>query len=73
MSGWFLWLTRLGAKAFITSLSGRREQSYQQLLLSLRGILREKYSQKPQVTCFACPGFRVAKLTLVRSCPALIP
>ncbi|KAI0065103.1 peptidase C14 [Artomyces pyxidatus] len=36
--------------AFITALTQQPQQSYQQLLGSLRGILREKYSQKPQLS-----------------------
>ncbi|KAI0270327.1 caspase domain-containing protein [Russula aff. rugulosa BPL654] len=37
--------------AFITALNQQPRQSYQQLLQSLRGILRAKYSQKPQLSC----------------------
>ncbi|KAI9450165.1 peptidase C14, caspase domain-containing protein [Lactarius psammicola] len=36
--------------AFITSLTQQPQQSYQQLLQSIRGILRAKYSQKPQLS-----------------------
>ncbi|OJA20138.1 hypothetical protein AZE42_09303 [Rhizopogon vesiculosus] len=36
--------------AFIKSLSENPQQSYQQLLNSLRAILRSKYSQKPQLS-----------------------
>lgn len=36
--------------AFITALTHQPRQSYQQLLQSLRGILRAKYSQKPQLS-----------------------
>ncbi|KAH9037910.1 metacaspase-1 [Lactarius pseudohatsudake] len=36
--------------AFITALTQQPQQSYQQLLQSIRGILRAKYSQKPQVS-----------------------
>nr|GAT42971.1 predicted protein [Mycena chlorophos] len=36
--------------AFITALSMNPQQSYQQLLNSLRDILRNKYSQKPQLS-----------------------
>ncbi|KAG1775907.1 putative metacaspase [Suillus placidus] len=36
--------------AFIRALSENPQQSYQQLLISLRVILREKYSQKPQLS-----------------------
>ncbi|KAH7915669.1 peptidase C14, caspase domain-containing protein [Hygrophoropsis aurantiaca] len=36
--------------AFITALSQNPQQSYQQLLNSLREILRSKYSQKPQLS-----------------------
>ncbi|KAJ7066752.1 caspase domain-containing protein [Mycena amicta] len=36
--------------AFITALSANSQQSYQQLLVSLREILRSKYSQKPQLS-----------------------
>ncbi|KAJ6619790.1 peptidase C14, caspase domain-containing protein [Mycena sp. CBHHK59/15] len=36
--------------AFVTALSQNPQQSYQQLLNSLRDILRAKYSQKPQLS-----------------------
>ncbi|KAF8206388.1 caspase domain-containing protein [Mycena galopus ATCC 62051] len=36
--------------AFVTALSQNPQQSYQQLLNSLRDILRGKYSQKPQLS-----------------------
>ncbi|KAH9058343.1 metacaspase-1 [Lactarius vividus] len=36
--------------AFITALTQQPQQSYQQLLQSIRGILRAKYSQKPQLS-----------------------
>ncbi|KAJ7707666.1 peptidase C14, caspase domain-containing protein [Mycena rosella] len=36
--------------AFITALQQQPQQSYQQLLNSLRDILRAKYSQKPQLS-----------------------
>ncbi|KAF5382203.1 hypothetical protein D9615_004384 [Tricholomella constricta] len=36
--------------AFIASLSENKQQSYQQLLVSIREILRAKYSQKPQLS-----------------------
>jgi len=36
--------------AFMAALRQNREQSYQQLLNSLRDILRAKYSQKPQLS-----------------------
>ncbi|KAJ6494860.1 caspase domain-containing protein [Mycena vitilis] len=36
--------------AFISALSQNSQQSYQQLLNSLRDILRSKYSQKPQLS-----------------------
>jgi len=36
--------------AFILALTQRPQQSYQQLLVSLRAILRAKYSQKPQLS-----------------------
>ncbi|KAI0322581.1 caspase domain-containing protein [Amylostereum chailletii] len=36
--------------AFISTLSQQRQQSYQQLLTSIRGILKAKYSQKPQLS-----------------------
>jgi len=36
--------------AFIAALTHQPRQSYQQLLQSLRGILRAKYSQKPQLS-----------------------
>ncbi|TFY82258.1 hypothetical protein EWM64_g1761 [Hericium alpestre] len=36
--------------ALITALSTTSRQSYQQLLQSLRGILKAKYSQKPQLS-----------------------
>jgi hypothetical protein len=36
--------------AFMSSLSQNRQQSYQELLQSLRGILKAKYSQKPQLS-----------------------
>ncbi|KAF8485918.1 peptidase C14, caspase domain-containing protein [Russula ochroleuca] len=36
--------------AFIAALTQQPRQSYQQLLISLRGILRAKYSQKPQLS-----------------------
>ncbi|KAG5643021.1 Ca(2+)-dependent cysteine protease [Asterophora parasitica] len=36
--------------AFITALTENKNQSYQQLLVSIRAILRDKYSQKPQLS-----------------------
>jgi len=36
--------------AFITTLTQQPQQSYQQLLVNIRGILRAKYSQKPQLS-----------------------
>jgi len=36
--------------AFMTALSQNKQQSYQQLLQSLRSILQGKYSQKPQLS-----------------------
>ncbi|KAI5118095.1 hypothetical protein M0805_005202 [Coniferiporia weirii] len=36
--------------AFISSLSQQPQQTYQQLLINLRGVLRDKYSQKPQLS-----------------------
>ncbi|KAF8969377.1 caspase domain-containing protein [Flammula alnicola] len=36
--------------AFISALSTNKQQSYQQLLISIREILRAKYSQKPQLS-----------------------
>jgi len=37
--------------AFIATLSERPEQTYQQLLVSIRDLLKSKYSQKPQLSC----------------------
>lgn len=37
-------------QAFMTALSHNPQQSYQLLLNSLRDILRNKYSQKPQLS-----------------------
>jgi len=36
--------------AFISVLSGNTQQSYQQLLIGIRDILKNKYSQKPQLS-----------------------
>ena len=36
--------------AFMTVLSQNKQLSYQQLLLNIRGILKSKYSQKPQLS-----------------------
>lgn len=36
--------------AFISALSQSREQSFQQLLVTIRGILKTKYSQRPQLS-----------------------
>jgi hypothetical protein len=36
--------------AFITSLTQAPQQTYQQLLVSIRQILANKYSQKPQLS-----------------------
>ncbi|CAL1716173.1 unnamed protein product [Somion occarium] len=36
--------------AFMTALRANPQQSYQQLLINLRGILKSKYSQKPQLS-----------------------
>ncbi|KAI0033065.1 peptidase C14, caspase domain-containing protein, partial [Vararia minispora EC-137] len=36
--------------AFISALGHNPEQSYQQLLVTIRGILRSKYSQRPQLS-----------------------
>ncbi|KAF9567401.1 hypothetical protein CPC08DRAFT_814269 [Agrocybe pediades] len=36
--------------AFISALKANKEQSYQQLLVNIREILRAKYSQKPQLS-----------------------
>lgn len=37
--------------AFITSMDAQPNQTYQQLLVSIREILRNKYEQKPQLSC----------------------
>ncbi|PUU74059.1 hypothetical protein B9Z19DRAFT_1093803 [Tuber borchii] len=37
--------------AFIRALSKNSQQSYQQLLTSIREELQGKYSQKPQLSC----------------------
>ncbi|KAF8635165.1 hypothetical protein AX15_000503 [Amanita polypyramis BW_CC] len=37
--------------AFISAIERNPQQSYQQLLSSIRDILRAKYSQKPQLSC----------------------
>jgi len=37
--------------AFITTLTQQPNQTYQELLVSIRAILRAKYSQKPQLSC----------------------
>lgn len=37
--------------AFIRALSKNSQQSYQQLLNSIREELQGKYSQKPQLSC----------------------
>jgi hypothetical protein len=37
--------------AFITAIERNPQQSYQQLLISIREVLRDKYSQKPQLSC----------------------
>lgn len=37
--------------AFISALTANPRQSYQQLLVSIREILKAKYSQKPQLAC----------------------
>ncbi|KAL1697145.1 caspase domain-containing protein [Schizophyllum commune] len=36
--------------AFMTALSQNKQQTYQQLLVEIRGILKAKYSQKPQLS-----------------------
>ncbi|KAF9478415.1 peptidase C14 [Pholiota conissans] len=36
--------------AFVTALGANKQQSYQQLLVAIRDILRSKYSQKPQLS-----------------------
>ena len=33
-----------------TALSQNKQQTYQQLLVEIRGILKAKYSQKPQLS-----------------------
>jgi hypothetical protein len=55
-------------QAFMTALGANSEQSYQQLLNSLRTILREKYSQKPQVCSLMSLNPHVLGLTV---CAAL--
>lgn len=37
--------------AFISSLKRNPQQSYVQLLNSIRDVLRSEYSQKPQLSC----------------------
>lgn len=37
--------------AFIAALKQNSQQSYVELLNSIRDILEEKYSQKPQLSC----------------------
>lgn len=37
--------------AFISAIKANPEQSYVELLNSVRDILEEKYSQKPQLSC----------------------
>jgi hypothetical protein len=36
--------------AFISALGGNKQQSFQELLVSIRAILKAKYSQKPQLS-----------------------
>lgn len=36
--------------AFISALNSNKQQSYQQLLVSIRAILKAKYEQKPQLS-----------------------
>lgn len=37
--------------AFITAIKQNPQQSYVQLLNSIRDVLEEKYEQKPQLSC----------------------
>ncbi len=37
--------------AFITAIKQNPQQSYVQLLNSIRDVLQTKYSQKPQLSC----------------------
>jgi hypothetical protein len=60
------------AQAFMTSLGQNPQQSYQQLLISLREILRAKYSQKPQVR-FIYPSLPFRRLISASSSRAPIP
>ncbi|KAF5391666.1 hypothetical protein D9757_002371 [Collybiopsis confluens] len=48
LSGMVVW--KSSRNAFITALSQNPQQSYQTLLVNIRGILRDKYSQKPQLS-----------------------
>jgi metacaspase-1 len=55
--------------AFITALKQNPQQSYVQLLNSIRDILQTKYSQKPQLSC-SHPLGTLSSSTVVQSCGA---
>lgn len=65
--------------AFVTSLKKNPQQSYVQLLNSIRDELATKYTQKPQLSCShplsECPlnhtSWRIIPLTVVRHEPAV--
>jgi metacaspase-1 len=52
--------------AFITALKANPEQSYVELLNSIRDILEKDYSQKPQLSCSHPLGMSTLYLFLSR-------
>lgn len=50
--------------AFITALKANPEQSYVELLNSIRDILEKDYSQKPQLSCSHPLGMSTLSLFL---------
>lgn len=57
--------------AFITALKKNPQQSYVQLLNSIRDVLETKYTQKPQLSCSHPLGASTPYLPLYRSFPVV--
>ena len=55
--------------AFITALKKNPQQSYVQLLNSIRDELQTRYTQKPQLSCSHPLGKFMACISFLRSLP----
>ena len=55
--------------AFITALKKNPQQSYVQLLNSIRDELQTRYTQKPQLSCSHPLGEAAYLVTTFKACP----